>query len=113
MIDYKPTLKQELEKAGLPVYYELFVDSSTNTPCITYIESNNSSYLEGDNLLYSNLSYNIKVWGNDLATLIPIANKVSNIMREQGFKRVSYNELSFNGQIELILIYDAVGWERN
>lgn len=113
MIDYKPTLKQELEKAGVPVYYELFVDSSTKTPCITYIENNNSSYLEGDNLFYSNLSYNIKIWGNDLATLIPIANKVSNIMRKQGFKRISYNELSFNGQIELILIYDAVGWERN
>ena len=106
MIDYKPTLKQELEKAGVPVYYELFVDSSTETPCVTYIENNNSSYLEGDNLFYSNLSYNIKIWGNDLATLIPIANKV-------GFKRISYNELSFNGQIELILIYDAVGWEQN
>jgi hypothetical protein len=80
----------------LPVYYELFVDSSTNTPCITYIESNNSSYLEGDNLLYSNLSYNIKVWGNDLATLIPIVDKIGDIMRKQGFTRVSYNELSFN-----------------
>ena len=34
-------------------------------------------------------------------------------MREQGFKRISYNELSFNGQIELILIYDAIGWEQN
>ena len=45
MIDYKPMLKQELEKAGVPVYYELFVDSSTKTPCITYIENNNSSYL--------------------------------------------------------------------
>ena len=113
MIDYKPTLKQELEKAGVPVYYELFVDSSTKTPCVTYIESNNSSYLEGDNLFYSNISYNIKIWGNELATLISIANKVNDIMREQGFKRISYNELSFNGQIELILIYDAVGWERN
>ena len=113
MIDYKPTLKQELEKAGLPVYYELFVDSSTNTPCITYIESNNSSYLEGDNLLYSNLSYNIKVWGNDLATLIPIVDKIGDIMCKQGFTRVSYNELSFNSQLELIMIYSAVGWERN
>lgn len=113
MIDYKPTLKQELEKSGLPVYYELFVDSSTNTPCITYIESNNSSYLEGDNLLYSNLSYNIKVWGNDLATLIPIVDKIGDIMRKQGFTRVSYNELSFNSQLELIMIYSAVGWERN
>lgn len=38
MIDYKPTLKANLEKIGVPVYYELFVDSSTETPCITYIE---------------------------------------------------------------------------
>ena len=39
MIDYKPTLKANLEKIGVPVYYELFVDSSTETPCITYIEN--------------------------------------------------------------------------
>ena len=51
MIDYKPTLKQELEKVGLPVYYELFVDSSTETPCITFIENNNAAEAEGDNLI--------------------------------------------------------------
>ena len=47
MIDYKPTLKKQLEKTGLPVYYELFVDRSTPTPCITYMEKNNVAELEG------------------------------------------------------------------
>ena len=52
MIDYKPTLKSNLETLGLPVYYELFVNGSTPTPCITYIEAGNYADLEGDTLLY-------------------------------------------------------------
>ena len=55
MIDYKPTLKSNLETLGLPVYYELFVNGSTPTPCITYIEAGNYADLEGDTLLYSRL----------------------------------------------------------
>ena len=39
MIDWKKPLVSILETVGLPVYYELFVDSSTQTPCITYVES--------------------------------------------------------------------------
>lgn len=112
MIDYKPILKEKLEETGLPVYYELFVDSSTETPCITYIETNNSSYLEGDNLFYSNLSYNIKLWGNGLSTLIPKVADIDDIMREQGFRRISYNELAYGTQLEIILTYSAVGYEK-
>ena len=55
MIDFKTELKAQLETVGLPVYYELFCDSSTTTPCITYIENNNASYIEGNTIGYSTL----------------------------------------------------------
>ena len=113
MIDYKPTLKQELEKVGLPVYYELFVDSSTETPCITFIENNNVAEAEGDNVFYSRLSYNIKLWGDSLATLMPKAVAIDDVMRKQGFKRTSINELSIGiSQLEIIMRYEAMGYEK-
>lgn len=113
MIDYKPTLKQELEKVGLPVFYELFVDSSTETPCITFIENNNAAEAEGDNLFYSRLSYNIKLWGNSLAVLMPKAVAIDDVMRKQGFKRTSINELSVGiSQLEIIMRYEAMGYEK-
>lgn len=113
MIDYKPILRMELGKCGLPVYYELFVDSSTETPCITYIENNNVATLEGDDLFYSRVSYNIKLWGNDLATLMPKTAEIDDVMRKQGFKRTSFNELSVGTQLELIMGYEATAYERN
>lgn len=112
MIDYKPSLVKELQKCGLPVYYELFVDSSTKLPCLTYIETNNSSHLEGDNLFYSNLSYNIKLWGDNLKQISPTVDKVNDIMRQLGFTRTAYNELAVGAQLCLILSYSSIGWER-
>ena len=112
MIDYKPTLKANLEKIGVPVYYELFVDSSTETPCITYIENDNTATLEGDDLFYSRLAFYIKVWGKDLALLMPITAAIDTVMREQGFKRTSFNELSVGTQLELIMNYEATGYEK-
>ena len=112
MIDYKPILKQKLEQIGLPVYYELFVDSSTKTPCITFIENNNIAEQEGDNLFYSRVSYNVKLWGNDLAVLMPKAAAIDDVMREQGFKRASFNELSVDSQLELIMKYEATAYEK-
>lgn len=112
MIDYKPTLKAELEKCGFPVYYELFVDSSIKTPCITFIESNNTAEQEGDDLFYSRLTYSIKLWGTDLAVLMPKTEEIDTIMRKQGFKRTSYNELTFGTQIELVMRYQATAYEK-
>lgn len=111
MIDFKTELKAQLETVGLPVYYELFCDSSTTTPCITYIENNNASYIEGNTIGYSTLSFYVKLWGNDLAVLSPFAQKIDNVMRGLGFKRVSYNELSYNTQLQMIFRYEALAVE--
>lgn len=111
MLDYRPTLISELEKIGIPVYYELICDSTTETPCITYMESQNSSYLEGDTLGYSNISYYVKLWGNDLSVLAPYAQSISETMRKLGFNRDSFNELWYNQQICMIMLFSATGKE--
>lgn len=111
MIDYKTTLKAQLESLGLPVYYELFCDSSTETPCITYIESNNASTTEGDTLYYSRVSFTIKLWGNDIAVLSGYATSLDTLMRSLGFARTSANELVVDTQIEKIFDYEASALE--
>lgn len=112
MFDYKPTLQSELDKI-LPTYYELFVDSSTDTPCITYIESNNIAAAEGDTLRYSTLSYQIKIWGDDIEELSRYAQQLDSTMYALGFRRITYNELWYNTQCQLIFRYEATALEKN
>ena len=61
MIDYKPTLVNELKTIGLPVHYELFLTSKTELPCISYQEQSNISQSEGDTLRYSDITFRVKV----------------------------------------------------
>ena len=39
------------------------------------------------------------------------ANKLDELMYSLGFKRVSYNELSYDNLIQLIFRYEGKGWE--
>ena len=75
MINYKCDLVNELDKI-LPTYYEMFVDSSIKSPCITYIEMDNSAEQEGDTIAYSSLSYRIKIWADSLAELTQYAEQL-------------------------------------
>jgi hypothetical protein len=92
MYNYNKELVKELDTI-LPTYYELFVDSSTQTPCITYLELNNIADLEGETLRYSNIAYRVKVWGTADDDLYPYTSLLDNKMFELGFKRRAYNEL--------------------
>jgi len=113
MVNYHNSLYNELKTSfpNVEVKYELFVDSSTSLPCITYCGASNISYLTGDTLSFSNVSYYVKVWGNSLAETLPIMEDVDDKMKELGFVRESYNELSFNTQICLISLYRGIGYE--
>ena len=110
MLDYKPTLKAKLEEI-LPTYYELFVDSTTATPCITYMEQNDYAEQEGDTLRYSRKRFRIKLWGDDLEELTNYAGQVDSLLFSLGFKRVNYNELWYNEQICLIIDYQGLALE--
>lgn len=111
MLDYKPTLVEKLETLNLPVYYELFVDSSSAIPCITYQEINDYSTAEGDTLRYSQKRFRIKLWGDTFAALVPVIDELDPLMKTIGLTRSNYNELSYNGQLCLIFDYQGLAQE--
>lgn len=110
MIDYKPLLIRELN-AILPTYYELFVDSTTETPCITIMESNNSAQEEGDNIRFSLISFNIKIWADDLNVIAEKGMELDQKMFELGFSRISYTELWMGNQCSAIFRYEILANE--
>ena len=112
MIDYHSEFVAALETV-LPVYYEMFLHSGIKTPCISYMELNNYTRETGDTLGYSYITFQVKVWGNDLAALQAYALAVDRVLRPLGFKRISSGELADNNSamIQKIMTYEALALE--
>lgn len=115
MIDYHSILKDALSKI-LPAHYEMALTRKTATPCISYMEINNYQITEtlGNVALgYSRITYQVKVWGNDMAVIQENAMRVDDVMRKLGFKRISSGELYDNQStmIQKILTYEALASE--
>lgn len=114
MIDYHSQIVSAL-KAVLPTYYEMALTNKIETPCISYMETNNYSATEttGASLGYSRLTYQVKVWGNDIAIVQGYAVKVDEVLRPLGFKRVSSGELYDHNStmMQKILTYEALALE--
>ncbi len=100
-------------KTILPTYYELSCDSDTPKPCITYNENFNVDDIKSAEYGYSRLQMTIKIWlnGTDIGSATNYAISVDSAMRELGYTRISSNELFVGGQIEKVLIYEALGFE--
>lgn len=112
MVDYHSELVSAL-KTILPTHYELTLTRGTKTPCISYMELNNIATEEGDTLGYSRISYQVKVWGTDIAVIQKYAKQVDAVLRPLGFKRTSSNELYDRNStmIQKILGYEALAKE--
>lgn len=112
MIDYHSNMVSALN-AILPTYYEMALTSKTKTPCISYMELNNYSVESGNTIGYSRITYQVKVWGNDLEALQGYALQIDIVMRQLGFKRISSGELYDNQStmIQKILTYEALALE--
>lgn len=110
MYNYNKELVAQLDTI-LPTYYELFVDSTTETPCITYLELNNIADREGQTLRYSTLDYRIKIWGTADQDIYPYASLLDAKMFELGFKRRAYNEMWVDQMCYLIFTYEAMALE--
>jgi hypothetical protein len=113
MIDYHSTLVKTLSNI-LPTHYELFLHSGLDTPCISYMETNNADDVTGDTIGYSKIKYQIKVWGNDLAVIQNYAKKIDKALRTVGFKRISAGELHDNQStmIQKIMTYECLALEK-
>lgn len=112
MIDYNKEIVSAL-KPILPVHHELTLTQSTKTPCISYMELTNVVEESGDTLEYSRISFQIKVWGTDLAVLNKKAGEIDKVMRALGFTRTSGGELydRNSSMIQKILTYEAKALE--
>ena len=109
MIDYSPNLVMALNDI-LPTHYEMTLTSNTKTPCISYMELNNASTNIGDTIGYSRLTYQIKVWGNDIKMIQQYIPEVDRVMHSLGFRRISTNEMHDiqSTMIQKILTYEAL-----
>lgn len=112
MIDYHKTLVTAL-KTVLPTHYEMKLTSKTQTPCISYMETNNYVDSDGDTMEYSRIQYQVKVWANDIAVIQQYASKIDEVLRPLGWKRVSAGELYDNqsSMIQKIMNYEALALE--
>lgn len=112
MIDYHSQVVSTLNQI-LPTYYEMVLHRGISTPCISYMELNNYAEDTGDTLGYSRITYQIKIWGNDIGVLQKYAQQIDTAMRKLGFKRTSTNELYDNNStmIQKILTFEALGKE--
>lgn len=114
MINYHTELVSALNNI-LPTHYEMALTSQTETPCISYMEMNNYVSVYGTDLVYSRITYQVKIWSNDIAEIQENALKVDKALRALGFKRVASGELydTQSTMIQKILTYEALALESN
>lgn len=112
MIDYHSNLVTALNTV-LPTHYEMTLHSGLATPCISYMETNNYVDSNGDTLGYSRVSYQVKVWGNNIAELQKYALQIDQVLRPLGWRRTATNELydPNSTMIQKIMNYEALGLE--
>lgn len=112
MVDYSKEIVNAL-KTILPTHYEMALTSKEKTPCISYLELNNAATDTGDTLGYSRVSYQIKVWGNEIATIQEYALEIDRKLKPMGFKRISSGELydKTSTMIQKILTYEGLALE--
>jgi hypothetical protein len=115
MIDFHTQLVSALNTV-LPTHYEMALTSKTQTPCISYMETNNYNATEithNVTLGYSRITYQVKIWANDIGVLQRYALEVDRVLRPLGFKRISSGELYDNNStmIQKILTYEALALE--
>lgn len=113
MINYHQELVASL-KTILPTHYEMTLHSGLKTPCISYMEVNNYADTNGDTIGYSRITYQVKVWANNIATIQKYALEVDKVLRPLGFKRVATNELYDNNSsmIQKIMTFEALALEQ-
>lgn len=115
MINYHSTLVSALNTI-LPTHYEMALTANTTVPCISYMETNNFSATDtlGASLGYSRITYQVKVWANDIGTIQNYAVEIDRVLRPLGFKRISSGELYDNQStmIQKIMTYECLALEQ-
>ncbi len=111
MVDYHTELVNTL-KTILPTHYELNIKGKS-VPCISYMETNNAVIAQSNTQGYSDISYTIKVWADDIRTAQAYAQQIDKAMRPLGWFRTSTGELADyqTGRVQKIMNYEATASE--
>lgn len=115
MRDYHPQVVAALNTV-LPTHYEMILHSGISVPCISYMELGNTQITQAvgtETQAASRITFQVKVWANDIATIQTYAPQVDAAMRALGFYRTSANELYDNNStmIQKILTYEGLSLE--
>ena len=112
MIDFHTDLVSALNGV-LPTHYEMALTANTRTPCISYMETNNYVSNHGSSIGYSYITYQIKIWANDIALIQRYAREVDDALRPLGLKRIASGELYDNesAMIQKIMTYEGLALE--
>lgn len=108
MINYHKELVSVLNRI-LPTHYEMTLTSKNKVPCISYMELNNYSSTPGETIGYSRITYQVKVWGHDIAEINDYAIQIDAALRPIGFTRISSGELydPNSTMIQKIMTFEA------
>lgn len=112
MIDFHKQIKTALSGV-LPTHYEMTLHSGLKTPCYSYMELNNYVDTNGDTIGYSRVSFQVKVWGKDIAIIQRYAAEADKVLRPLGLKRTASGELydRTTTMIQKILTYEGLALE--
>lgn len=114
MIDYGKELVSALNTV-LPTHYELRLHSGLDTPCYSWMELNNYPITEpiGATIGYSRITFQVKVWANDIALIQKYALEADKVLRPIGFKRISSRDLhDLNStMIQKIMTFECLALE--
>lgn len=112
MVDFHTRLVSALNTV-LPTHYEMTLTTGTDTPCISYMETNNYVSQHGDTLGYSFITFQVKVWATDIELIQRYALQVDAVLRPLGLKRVATGELYDNesSMIQKIMTYEGLALE--
>lgn len=111
MLNYHTRFYNLLKEATrADVYYEVFT-KKTATPCVSYMEVNNSVYASGDTMRFSNISFQVKVWSSTILEANAIASDISSHLEANGFRQVSSQDLYDGNEIMKVMRFNAIGYE--
>lgn len=112
MVDIQPLVVSKLNEIGIPVLYELLVDNTTPTPCITYLEMDNADRISGDSLSYVNVTFQLKVQTRDLKEVRDYSAAADSKMKGLGFSRFMKDELVIDGICSRVMRYSAIAYKQ-
>lgn len=114
MVDYHSQIVAALSTV-LPVWHEMMLHSGIETPCISYMELSNTAATDpiGCSIGFSHITYQVKVWAQDIEALQRFSLEVDDALRPLGFKRIGCVELydKNSSMMQKVMSYEGLARE--